>query len=389
MKISSSKNPSILIFYLSEFEEACGKLDLDIPDKIYNCPFYIYDKTFHELDLTFEKEEEINKVETRLGFKIINKIWLDYVSKSSDLAIDTLFVRKNETDEEYDIEPMVGFIPGYDIKAAEDEAIKYNFEVIRWKAYWIKPIPTFLDKYKTQIIAQQHETVTIKANPISSKEKLSIKQSKFLGKPYIPLHSDYPMCADGIPMILLAQINFTELPKLEDYPEKGILQLFITSKSWQTNNEHKIIFHANDDEEHHTDFNFLKEELYAHSPIYCEHSLKFLKETEFCSYKDFRFNIDFDGFDYDDFFMKLNDEQQAQMRELFEAEGHKVGGYAYFTQEDPRGYDAKFKNDVLLLQIDSDKKISFGDNGIASIFINRTDLRNKKFDNAYVHWDCL
>jgi uncharacterized protein YwqG len=389
MKIIRNTNPSILIFNLSEFEESCGRLDMKIPDKIYNCPFYLFDKSFEEKDLKFVNEEPINKAETSIGFKIVNKVWSEYVSKSSDLAIDTLFIRKNETDEEYDIQPMVGFVPGYDMKAAEEEAKKQNFNVLRWKEFWTKPIPPFLNKYKTQISEQQLETVTLKAHPVSSEQKLPIKQSKFLGEPYFPLHTDYPKCEDGTPMILLAQINFTELPKLQDYPDKGIVQFFIPSKSWHTKNEYKIMFHPNDEEEYRTDFSFLTDKLYAYSPIHCEHSLTFQKETEYCGYKDFRFNIDFDGLDYDDFFMKLEEEQQAQMRELFEAEGHKVGGYAYFTQEDPRGYGSQFKDDVLLLQIDSDTKIRFGDNGVASILINRTDLKNKKFENAYFHWDCF
>lgn len=132
----SSKTPSILIFYLSEFEETCGKLEMNIPDKIYSCPFYIYDISLKKKELTFENEEEINEAETILGFEIIDKIWLDHVSQSSSLVIDMLFIKQDETDDEYSIEPVLGFVPGYDLSRAEETAKKLNFKVIRWNEYW-------------------------------------------------------------------------------------------------------------------------------------------------------------------------------------------------------------------------------------------------------------
>jgi uncharacterized protein YwqG len=43
---------------------------------------------------------------------------------------------------------------------------------------------------------------------------------------------------------------------------------------------------------------------------------------------------------------------------------------------------------VLLLQIDTDEQIMFGDSGVANVFISPEALRNKQFDQAYFHWDC-
>ncbi|MCB6144241.1 DUF1963 domain-containing protein [Providencia rettgeri] len=45
--------------------------------------------------------------------------------------------------------------------------------------------------------------------------------------PYLPLNEKYPTNIEGMPLKLLAQINFAQMPKLENYPEKGILQFFI------------------------------------------------------------------------------------------------------------------------------------------------------------------
>lgn len=66
--------------------------------------------------------------------------------------------------------------------------------------------------------------------------------------------------------------------------------------------------------------------------------------------------------------------------------GIRLGGYPYFTQYDPRS--EKDKDDILLLQVDSENGIEFGDGGIVNAFISPVNLKNKKFDSAYVHWDC-
>ena len=87
-------------------------------------------------------------------------------------------------------------------------------------------IPDFLEKYRQQIEEYRLDTVRIFATAIADGEILSIRQSKFLGLPYIPKNQIYPTCLNGTPMIMLAQINFSEVPPLENYPTKGILQLF-------------------------------------------------------------------------------------------------------------------------------------------------------------------
>lgn len=44
--------------------------------------------------------------------------------------------------------------------------------------------------------------------------------------------------------------------------------------------------------------------------------------------------------------------------------------------------------DVLLLQIDTDEKIMFGDSGVAHLFISPDALKKQQFDQAYFQWDC-
>jgi uncharacterized protein YwqG len=251
-------------------------------------------------------------------------------------------------------------------------------------------IPEFLEKFTTQIAKYKLDTVKILAQPIKNGQVLKINQSKFLGQPYIPIGKTYPNCSDGTPMILLAQINFAEVPELENYPKSGILQLFVHPTNWydMSISDYQILFHEIDNGEHQTDFSFLAEKLYEESPIYCEHSLTFVKETEYGGTTDFRFEMDFDGMDYYDYQKTLTKDQEKEMDKIFYPIGHKIGGYAYFTQSDPRVYDEKSKDDVLLLQIDTDDEIMFGDSGVANVFININDLKNRNFDKSYFNWDC-
>ena len=69
------------------------------------------------------------------------------------------------------------------------------------------------------------------------------------------------------------------------------------------------------------------------------------------------------------------------------ASGHKLGGYAFFTQCDPRDPAVPMQ---LLFQMDSDNDINtmWGDMGIANFFIRPEDLQALRFDRVLYNWDC-
>ena len=64
---------------------------------------------------------------------------------------------------------------------------------------------------------------------LAAKPPAHARQNRIGGRPFAggqawPLHP-----RDGQPMLFLAQINFAELPPLEDFPRAGLLQLFVAS----------------------------------------------------------------------------------------------------------------------------------------------------------------
>ena len=75
--------------------------------------------------------------------------------------------------------------------------------------------------------------------------------------------------------------------------------------------------------------------------------------------------------------------------ESLNCDGSHVGGYPYFTQSDPREYEAAYqKCDTVLLQIDTDDEIMWGDSGVANFFIPAEDLAKKDFSRVLYNWDC-
>jgi uncharacterized protein YwqG len=251
-------------------------------------------------------------------------------------------------------------------------------------------LPDFLGEFRPQLETYKLDYVRIQATPLPSGEALALTKSKFLGTPFLPVGVPYPHDVLVRPMILLAQINFAEVPALADYPTGGILQLFVSSTEWYNMDpkDYRILYHPDATAEAQTGFSFLTPALYAESPILVEHSLAFSRQTEYGGVADCRFTMDFGGKDYYEYQETLSQEQQDQLDALCYNVGHKIGGYAYFTQSDPRDYSAEQRDDMLLLQIDTDDQIMWGDVGVANIFISLEALQAKQFDRAYFNWDC-
>ena len=255
-------------------------------------------------------------------------------------------------------------------------------------------IPEFLKDYEVELEKYKREFVKIDAKSLeipALKDNLDKKASKFLGIPFYPKSKIYPKDKNGKPMLLAAQLNFEEIPKLSNFPENGILQLFLSGTDWY-DEESKVVYHNKTEieEEFLNDFSFISEEDYEEMPIQIVHKLKFDKSIENGGLEDCQFDFQFGDLDWLDFIEKLSEKEEKEFDNYFEAGGHKLGGYAEFTQSDPRDYggSSRNKDDVHLLQIDSEEDIIFGVVGIGHVFINIESLKNREFEKAYFTWDC-
>ncbi len=262
-------------------------------------------------------------------------------------------------------------------------------------------LPQPLQKYSEVIKSSVKQYIKI----TGTKQKNNFWDSKFGGEPYFPTTLAYPLDTKNKPMRLLAQINFTEIPECKLLPKKGILQFFISVEDdiYGLNCEdgtrqanYRIIYHEEiclDSSKLITDFSFLQNitNNNVDFPIQNEVRLHFQKKLEPVSSHDYQFK-EYLGQTPSQFFDTLNEDIEDFYIDNFSGIGHKLGGYAFFTQCDPREYKKEYRNyDILLLQIDTDEHLDiiWGDSGVANFFITKKDLDKLDFSNVLYNWDCM
>lgn len=249
----------------------------------------------------------------------------------------------------------------------------------------------FLQAYEEDLKKYKREFIKIEAQAVSEgklDDPLGLQQSKFLGRPFLPKNLPYPKDLAGNPTILLAQLNMAEIPPLANFPQSGLLQVFISPLYWYQMEAYiKFIPESQLKESPREDFSFLEKSHYQQSPVRKVHQLTFSTDSAYGGHSDSQFDYQFDGKYFWDFADTLGINRKKFIS-YFNASGHKMGGYAEFTQFDPRANKAERKNDIQLLQIDMDNHIMFGDSGVAHVFISPENLKTQNFEAAYFYWDC-
>lgn len=240
------------------------------------------------------------------------------------------------------------------------------------------------------------------------KERVGILESKIGGAFYVPEEMEIPQNKEtGNPLYLLAQLNFAQIPHLEEFPEKGLLQIFI----------------AGDDDTYGCDFDddasqdkwcvrFIEEfpETIPEKCIYEtawdeETMLPFEQESQYklvaeldkqvITSCDYRFEecmekycqgiIEAEPITMAD----IDDKVMEVLWSELSVNACYLGGYPWFTQSDPRELMENEKNgEVLLFQLDTVEDIMWGDGGVGNFFISKEALRNRDFSNVYYNWDC-
>lgn len=272
--------------------------------------------------------------------------------------------------------------------------------------------------YRKEIEATLKPVVRIKATP----GKALLWQSKFGGNAYIPKDMPienfdyakryketafpYPRNIEtGGELYLLAQINFEEMPHIEPFPTKGLLQIFIDvnvsaygrKDDFTNQTAFRTIYYPSiikDESLLWTDFNRLP--TFNQEVDEEEYTLQFDLDEEPISRDDFRFEKIYkkdlsDKINYPSKTYK-NEGMQSyfQLTRDKDGEKNKIGGYHYSLQGwDPRPvYFGEDEPSVLLIQFDGCDVFSWGDGGTACFFITEKDLRNLNFSNVIYHWDC-
>ncbi|ENX23623.1 hypothetical protein F892_00223 [Acinetobacter vivianii] len=266
-------------------------------------------------------------------------------------------------------------------------------------------LPNTLHPYLEKISATILPTVSMQ---LTASDDLALWQSKIGGQPYLPLEVAYPVDSDGNPLVLLAQFNFAEIPDLPHFPDTGILQFYIAADDLygmnfddqQLQSGFKVLYFdqvIEDLTQLKQDFSELEFDEEAYLPFSGQYSIEFQRAEQVISLEDFAFgkkilNVDelydfedqFEGGDFENDFIE-------PYHELLSASGHRLGGYPFFTQTDPRQYNEKIQDYILLFQLDTDdaeNDIMWGDSGVGNFFIHPEDLKKRDFSKVVYNWDC-
>lgn len=259
----------------------------------------------------------------------------------------------------------------------------------------------------------EKETIRIKVKPTLEDNLL---KSKFGGLPYIPKNREIPRDSNGNHLLLLAQINCEELPENNIYMKKGIIQFWIKNDCVMgldfdnptLDKEKRVIYYPSIEEYYSIDEigsmykpedddgeNYLP--ITEGAPL----GLKFTLEREGISPYDYRFedifvqkwNEKFLNYQIEDIWDdKIEDVMEYVFDEYDKSGGHKIGGYPYFTQEDPRSFEKYKDYENIILQIDSewedDFEIIWGDAGVGSFFATKEQFDELNFEQVLYNWDC-
>ena len=257
-------------------------------------------------------------------------------------------------------------------------------------------LPQAIEPFREQLF--QTKKAFIRASSQAARKTKSW-ESKVGGQPYLLKETTWPTSPDGRELFFLAQINFAEVPPLTPFPSSGILQFFIHDDDLygmdfddgENPDTFRVLFHPEVLEQESRLQTKLpstnwEEELLPHHPDE-SYPLIFGLGEEVVPISDYQFYQHF-GSDFFRQFAENEWEVMGQLEKAVRSQGHKIGGYAYFTQDDPRRAEDPM---LLLLQLDSDERMDlmWGDMGVGHFFIREKDLVAQDFSRVLYDWDCL
>ncbi len=256
-----------------------------------------------------------------------------------------------------------------------------------------------LDRYKQMTEKECYEIELVEGNP-------DVKDNKIGGVPYLPVGEEYPKDAKGNPLALLLQVNLKDV-SLENFPSEGILEIFVTPDvvgTYQSSDYTIKIF--KDDLEYQTEGISTIDLKTSEFIVQKSYSINLKKTKCYMPYNDFRFEKTIKGIADDIVYhlLRISPNSQYDMDSTFgdiinlisDENGVYIpkiciGGYADFTQSDPRENPDLLSKTECIFKLDSSydtNKLFIGDTGILFALISKEELQQQEFNKALVDFDC-
>lgn len=277
-----------------------------------------------------------------------------------------------------------------------------------------EPSEELLSEYKRRLAELALPAVKLIPDPDAAVQPFS---SRLGGPIWVPSGMSLPVGRRGEPLEFVAQINFAEIPQLPDYPEQGVLQLFIG---------HDDLMGAHFEAPNQGNFKLLwhPEELPNAQMLPPPSIPKPSSPSDIDYYTPFEdADIRLEGIALrpemttsavppmtlpaDQLLDELNIDSWSSAISALEKEYwkgadhifHHVGGHPEFVQTDFRLITFKAGDgddpapdyklyDRVLFRLTSDKYLMWGSVGEAVVMISRSDLIARDFSRAVWWWDC-
>lgn len=243
--------------------------------------------------------------------------------------------------------------------------------------------------------------------------------SKFGGIPYWDMSREYPADSSGNKLLFLAQINLEQMNPERDFPGSGMLQFFtglddvfgLDFDNQDNQDTFRVIYHKT------INSSITRAQVESlnipsaadgtneeYTPVLKESAVDIVRKNDCMGDSDYRFEQLFKTIAREKHGLDLrqeslyeiigNEDYKKLEDEIHSDTGHRMLGYPFFTQYDPRGGQKRYEYyDTLLLQIDSDlidgeDYVIWGDCGVGNFFINGEDLQRLDFSKILYNWDC-
>lgn len=267
-----------------------------------------------------------------------------------------------------------------------------------------QPLPNLFTNEQIMTALQKLDEITAKTAyrlSINYERTPDLFCSKLGGVPYWRKDMEYPKTADGTPLVMLAQINLSELEVSDILPQSGLLQFFVDASLKKST--HRVVYHSEID-----DSITLESVFSLGIPLNKEFTLNIERTTVSVDASDYKLSERFNeaaeqvGLSLPDNAPEdatLYSEAYRCLPDTFD-ERHELNkgswllGYPHFAQEDVRYYEGNERYDTLLFQLDSirnpktrDYDVLWGDSGVGNFFINAEDLKKHDFSNTLFSTD--
>jgi uncharacterized protein YwqG len=251
---------------------------------------------------------------------------------------------------------------------------------------------TDADDFKAWLAAS---TLPYAALTIGDKPAASPLASRIGGQPLLPAEAEWPVDLRNNTMVCLAQINFSELPPIPDFPDRGLLLIFVAANDLFGMNagdegDDIRVFYLTDPADgrlapapspRDEDSPFTRPAVESEGRAISFGPLAYM--TPWGS--DWRIDERWPGWwargGDTTFADGLDGADEQPSPEAY------IGGNLRMIHSDPRAEQRWGDYDRVLLRIGSDRNIQWGDAGAACFLIRRADLLARDFTRVRFFWD--